>query len=357
MLLMLVGLWFAMPAIRADETTPAEPPATTPQVPDPVAAPSGNLLGFLPKVVATVGEREITREELIREANSILGRMAARGQEQRPPEAELRQFARQILSGIIERDALLACAARDGFRPTPEKGEEEYRKLTEEIPPDQLAALLANQKMTEAELKSQLALAAALRDWFDQLATSIVVNDADIKAYYDSHPDMFQLPESVTVAHILVEFELPPAEELAKLTPEERERVQSEARMKAKARAEAILKRIRAGEDFGRLAEAESACPSGKRDQGRLAEFVRGDMVKPFEDAAFALEMDTISEPVETKFGFHLIKKLGHQPVRLQPLEDVAERLKEEMQRNSVDEKIKRLLRREKKANPVKIMI
>ncbi len=71
-----------------------------------------------------------------------------------------------------------------------------------------------------------------------------------------------------------------------------------------------LLKKIEEGKSFEELAKDYSNCPSGK-DGGSLGSFGKGMMVKPFEDAAFALNVGEVSGPVKTQFGFHLIKRLG----------------------------------------------
>ena len=71
--------------------------------------------------------------------------------------------------------------------------------------------------------------------------------------------------------------------------------------------AEALKKRIDEGESFEKLAHMYSKCPSSQRG-GALGSFGRGQMVKPFENAAFNLRVGQVSEPVKTEFGWHLIK-------------------------------------------------
>lgn len=82
-------------------------------------------------------------------------------------------------------------------------------------------------------------------------------------------------------------------------------RTQAEAR----TRAEEVLRRARAGEDFGALAAQFSDEPGHETRRGDLGTFGRGAMVPPFERAAFALGVGAISDIVETEFGYHVIKR------------------------------------------------
>lgn len=72
--------------------------------------------------------------------------------------------------------------------------------------------------------------------------------------------------------------------------------------------AKAIIMRLKNGEDFAKLAKEYSSCPSGVGNGGDLGYFGRNMMVKPFEDASFNLPVGAISEPVQTDFGWHVIK-------------------------------------------------
>lgn len=79
-----------------------------------------------------------------------------------------------------------------------------------------------------------------------------------------------------------------------------------------KYEVEDLLKKIESGESFEDLAQKFSKCPSGQRG-GLLGSFGRGRMVPAFEEAAFALEINEISEPVQTQFGYHLIQRVAEE--------------------------------------------
>jgi len=80
--------------------------------------------------------------------------------------------------------------------------------------------------------------------------------------------------------------------------------------VKSESEAKAVLERLKKGEKFGAIAQVVSLCPSGKRG-GDLGTFTRGKMVKEFETAAFAMNKGEVSGIVKTKFGCHIIKRLG----------------------------------------------
>lgn len=115
----------------------------------------------------------------------------------------------------------------------------------------------------------------------EKAISTVTVSDADVKAYYDEHKGEFVSPETVEASHILIEDE---------------------------AKINEVYEDIKAGKvSFEDAAKQFSTCPSGKQG-GSLGEFTRGQMVPEFEEAAFNMEVGTISQPVKTQFGYHLIK-------------------------------------------------
>lgn len=115
--------------------------------------------------------------------------------------------------------------------------------------------------------------------------------------YYDEHKGDY---EQVSVHHILIRFKGSPVP----LKPGQADLTEEEAL----AKAEDIVKRLRAGEDFAAIATSESSDTHSAENGGDLGPVKRGQTVKPFEDAAFSLEVGKISDPVKSQFGYHIIR-------------------------------------------------
>jgi len=81
--------------------------------------------------------------------------------------------------------------------------------------------------------------------------------------------------------------------------------------VKKQSEALAIMERLKQGEKFGRLAKELSIDSGSAKRDGNLGYFGRGKMVKPFEEAAFKLQVGQVSEPVKSEYGYHIIKRLG----------------------------------------------
>jgi parvulin-like peptidyl-prolyl isomerase len=105
------------------------------------------------------------------------------------------------------------------------------------------------------------------------------------------------------------------------------------------AKAQDILKRLKAGEDFAALATKESDDTGSAANGGDLSFFKRGQMVPSFEQAAFAMQPGELSEPVKSQFGYHVIKVEARQTKTFDEVKDELEkRLKPEQSQKALDE-------------------
>ncbi len=158
-----------------------------------------------------------------------------------------------------------------------------------------------------------------------QFVSKSAVSEAEARKFYDENLEKyFKKPESARASHILIGTD-------EKSTPEERK--------KAKEKAEALLKRVKAGEDFAAIAKSDSTCPSSSQG-GDLGTFGRGQMVAPFEQAAFALKPGEVSGVVETQFGYHIIKLTEKQEAATEKFEDVKAKIQEFLKQEKVQKEI-----------------
>ena len=158
---------------------------------------------------------------------------------------------------------------------------------------------------------------------------NIAVSDADAKKFYDDNLEKyFKKPESARASHILIGVE---------------QSASAEEHKKAKEKAEALLKRVKAGEDFATLAKSDSTCPSSSQG-GDLGSFGRGQMVPPFETAAFALKPGEVSDVVETQFGYHIIKLTEKQEAGTEKFENVKAKIVEFLKRERTQKGIVELV-------------
>lgn len=161
-------------------------------------------------------------------------------------------------------------------------------------------------------LKTEQVLA---QEQLDAVAAGASSPDVELMAreYYLTHKQEFVLPDQITFRQILVGTQ---------------ERGDEEALRRAQYVYQQALK---GDATFTELVAQYSDDPSAERNQGRVAGVERGQLVPPFEKVAFALDQGEISEPVKTRFGYHVIELLSHRPETLQGFEKVRDQIIERM--------------------------
>jgi peptidyl-prolyl cis-trans isomerase D len=154
-----------------------------------------------------------------------------------------------------------------------------------------------------------------------KMAAATTVTDQDLQAYYDQHRDEYRVPEQVKVSHILIKTPLP--------APGAKE--DEKAVADARAKAEGVLKEVKAGGDFAKLAEKYSDDPGSAKSGGELGWIGRGRTVPEFEKAAFSLGKGQTSDLVKSSYGFHIIHVEDKQAAHLKTLAEVKGEIEEKV--------------------------
>lgn len=290
----------------AQPGTPAAGTPTDPQAPAaPPAPPAKPVPDVLPAIVARVNGVAIPSAELekaIRNLEANVGNQI--------PAERRSEIYRGILDQLVEMRLLEQEAAARNIKATDAEVAAGIEQMKQQAPnAEAFTKALASRKMTEADLRNE----ARQRLAVDKLLTAEVepkaaVTEADIADFYKKNPQFFMQPEAVRASHILLKADTP------------------EAKAAAKAKAQDLLTQIKGGADFAALAKQHSNDGSAQAG-GDLGFFPRGQMVKPFEDAAFALKAGEVSPIVESEFGYHIIKSSERRDARTVPLAEVSDRI------------------------------
>jgi peptidyl-prolyl cis-trans isomerase D len=154
-----------------------------------------------------------------------------------------------------------------------------------------------------------------------KIGASTPVTEQDLQTYYDQHRDEYRMPEQVKVRHILIKTPLPGPDG----------KVDEKAVADARAKAEDILKQLKAGGDFAKLAEKYSDDPGSAKNGGELGWIGRGRTVPEFEKAAFSLPKGQTSDLVKSSYGFHIIQVEDKQDAHVKLLAEVKSEIQEKV--------------------------
>jgi peptidyl-prolyl cis-trans isomerase SurA len=217
----------------------------------------------------------------------------------------IKRLRGEVLNQLVEKQVLLTEAQKQGITITDadvkQAVDREIDALKQRIGSEQeYQAALAKERTTEAELRKRYESGVREQLLISRLVGREVqsktnVSDAEVRAYFDAHRDSIgKRPEELRMAHLLVSFE-PDASQIRR----------------AQTRADSLRALVAKGQPFERVAQQHSDDPSA-RVGGDLGTFERGDMVAEFENVAFALKPMEISQPVRSRFGYHVIQVLQH---------------------------------------------
>lgn len=294
---------------------------------------------FANPVVAKGDGFEIKHNELEDAFIDLKANSAARGQT--IPESDRTMVESNLLARLVVTKVLVRRATdedRTKARVTTDKLIADAKKQypSEELFAQQLRSAGMSPEQFNARAFEQT-LCETVMD--RELKSTIVISDEAAKKFYDENPARFERPETVRAAHILFPtIDRVTQQPVAPAKKKEQEQL-----------AKRIQERAQKGEDFAKLAKEFSDDPGSRDKGGEYPPFARGEMPPEFETAAFSLKTNQVSDVVETRFGFHIIKLLQKVPPEKVSLDKVMPDLKEglarlEMQKLAPDyfEKVKK---------------
>lgn len=263
-----------------------------------------------------VGGTKLTVGEADKQIKAMLGENAA-SMNPVQMEALMGRFRQQAAERFMIRTLLAQEADRRKVVVSGKEIDDALALIQARLPKDMtMETVMQREGLTMDQLRSNLTEEIRLKLLVEsQVPTNVVVADEAVAKFYDEQKDRFVQPESVEARHILIKTEAGDSEA---------------AKAEKKARIEAVKKQLDEGADFAKLAKENSDCPSKERG-GDLGSFSRGQMVKPFEEAAFSQATNAIGSVVETQFGYHIIQVTGHALAKTNSLADVRDQLVEHL--------------------------
>jgi len=319
-------------AATTPETTPQAAAQNAPAAPKPVPAQ-------IPDVLAHVNGEDVTKADLDRAVQALEARAGG------PVPAEQRdQVVRGVLDQLIGYKVLVQeTRARKVAVPDADV-DARIGQIRGQFPSEaEFTQMLTQRNLTLEQVKSDarqdMAIAKLIED---EIASKVAVKPEQVTDFYAKNPDQFKQGESVRASHILIS--VPKGADAA-------------AKAQARSKAEQVLKEVKGGGDFAALAKQHSADPGSAAKGGDLGFFQQGQMVGPFNDAAFSLAPGAISDLVETDFGFHIIKVAEKKEGRTIPLEEVRPQVEQYLERLNRQEQTETFVNGLKVKGKIEILI
>lgn len=309
--------------LAASLLTPRQAPAAQPVQTNTVPATQAATAGTN-SIVAKAKGWEITRAQLDNDVAAALAQSEVRGRKVKADQISAVEW--QVLEQLINVRLILARAT-------------EADKAAGKAAADKRYATARAHAGSEEDFDLQLKFLATTREkllakWTEALTANavlkrelkIVISDQEARKFYDENQAQFDNPEKLRIRHILI----------ATRDPQTGAELSANEKAERRQKAEAVLKRARAGENFAELALAFSN-DAGSRGRGGDYIFARGQMTAEIETVAFSLKTNQISDLITTTNGYHIIKLTDKIMARKTPYADAADDIKDGLAQQAID--------------------
>ncbi|RDV38636.1 hypothetical protein DV096_07445 [Bradymonadaceae bacterium TMQ3] len=287
---------------------------------EPQAESAGTIAAVGP--VASVNGEEISAEEF----NTQIAMLQS--QAQLPPEL-LQQMSSQIIENLIDQRLVNQAIEESGVEPSAEEIDARLQEYREEFETSALEMYgeeinfddyIAQAGISPEEIRESVYQAVAIEKILKADGLQLPGED-EAQTFYNENPEAFTRGEEVRARHILVRVDSE--------APEDWEAARQEA--------QELHARVTGGDDFAEVAR-ESSDDGSAQAGGDLGSFGRGRMVPEFEEAAFSLQVDEISEPVRSDFGWHIIQVTERNDEEVMSFDSVKEQLTRELRNQALQE-------------------
>ena len=290
--------------------------------------------------VAIANDITITETDVALEIKRIL--FQAKAMRQPIDESMMGSMRDKVIDSLINRELLFQQSKSKGITTDAEEIDNSIDQIKQRLEAGQsFESLLAEMGITIETMRTQVGQANAIQKLIEVVVyPKAMVSEKESRIFFENNPQYFQKPEEVKASHILIQ-----------VAPD----AGDEEKLAARKKIEEVQIKIEAGDDFAELARQYSEGPSNVNG-GDLGYFDRKKMVKPFSDAAFALKPGEVSDIVETRFGFHLIKVYDKKAKSAYVFEDIKDRLREILRQQKIQDETVRYLEELRKTADVKRM-
>jgi peptidyl-prolyl cis-trans isomerase C len=261
-------------------------------------------------VVARVGDTAIYRRSV---KDIVQGMLAL--EEKEPDAKAVQQYAKDALESLVDLELLYQESQRRGVTVADAAVDDEIKRTKTHFQNAKAYEQALKAKgLTEVELRRDVHKTMAVNLLLERSVwKDVQIKPEEVRELYEHQRQEFQHPADVRASHILIRV------------PKDASAAQ---RAQAKAKAEALLAKLKAGADFAQLARESSEDPGSNGRGGDLGYFSKGDMQEDFEAQALALAPGQISGVVSTTYGFDIIKLTDRREAGIEPLEAVQERIR-----------------------------
>ncbi len=291
------------------------------------------------KGIISVNDEVITQGQYDQAYNKIIQspQFSLLGEDAKDPNSLIALMAKdRVVNELIVKTLLEQEIKKRGIEVTEKEVVAKRAEIIESVGgEDRFKELLKQNDVSESDLTKDLTEEIKINKLVETVSP-VQITDKDVKSFYDKNKAKFNYPDRVRAMHILIEAdpnairqEVADSDKSGKMTTQEIDaKVKAKLEEKLAQAKELREKAVKNIGDFSKLAKEYSQDPGSKNRGGDLGFFAKGQMVKPFEEVAFKIQPNTVSEVVQTPYGYHIIVVTDRAKAGLAPFDSVKSEIK-----------------------------